>query len=52
MVIGLIVINELMSDLLPLILRNRLHFLIYIFFLIFLILISNRILDIVNIVKR
>ena len=42
--IGLLVINEFMSESLPIHLRNRLYFSIFVFFLIFLILILYRIL--------
>jgi hypothetical protein len=48
MIIGLLVINEIISESLPLILRNRLHFSIFVFFSIFLILITIEILKIVK----
>jgi hypothetical protein len=44
--IGLIVINEFISESLPILLRNRIHFSIFVFFLIFLVLLSNEILNI------
>jgi hypothetical protein len=47
--IGLLIINEFISESLPILLRNRLHFSIYIFFLIFLVLILNKILIIARI---
>ena len=47
--IGLLIINEFISESLPIHLRNRLHISIFVFFLIFLILISNRILIIAGI---
>ena len=47
--IGLLIINEFISESLPIRLRKRLHFSIFVFFLIFLILILNRILIIARI---